>query len=254
MQKNIDQLYDKISDIQTKKEFITGIKNLQKQYDELLDEYTAGLIIVDKLGRNKDSITKIKDIEPGMECTIEGRITNIGETHVFNKKNGLEGRVINLDISDDTDTCKLVLWHKDVELVKNKKITIGSNVKIINGYVKQNQNSKEINVGRWSLIELKKNNNRENEIEKNDNIIEGEILEILPSKAFFRGNGKFGFVTNIKLKTRNGIKKITLWDKKVKEIQKYKTGDKIQIENITFKQKNGVKELHLNGKSIIKKL
>jgi len=250
MQKNIDQLYEKISDIQTKKEFISDIKNIQKQYDDLLDEYTAGLIIVDKLGRNKDSITKIKDLEPGMECTIEGKITNIGETHVFNKKNGLTGQVINLDITDETDTCKLVLWHKDVELVKNKKITVGSTVKIINGYVKQNQNGKEINVGRWGIIEIQENNKETS----STNSITGEILEIKPSKAFFRDNGEFGFVTNIKIKTKNEIIKITLWDEKVKEIQKYKTGDKIQIENITFKQKNGVKELHLNGKSIIKKL
>ena len=250
MQKNIDQLYEKISDIQTKKEFINDIKNIQKQYDDLLDEYIAGLIIVDKLGRNKDSITKIKDLEPGMECTIEGKITNIGETHVFNKKNGLTGQVINLDITDETDTCKLVLWHKDVELVKNKKITVGSTVKIINGYVKQNQNGKEINVGRWGIIEIQESNKETS----NNNGIKGEILEIKPSKAFFRDNGEFGFVTNIKIKTKNEIIKITLWDEKVKEIQKYKTGDKIQIENITFKQKNGVKELHLNGKSIIKKL
>lgn len=249
MQKTIDQLYEKIKDIQTKEEFIEDIKKLQKQYDELLDEYTAGLVIVDKLGRNKDVITKIKDLEPGMECTIEGRITCIGKAHVFNKKNGLEGRVINLEISDDTDTCNLVLWHKNVELVENKKITIGTNVKIINGYVKQNQNGKEINVGRWGVVEVE-----DEKIENKDNIIEGEILEIEPTKAFFRDNGEFGFVTNIKIKTKNEVKKITLWDKKVKEMQRYREGERIRIENISFKQRKGVKEIHLNNNSVIKKL
>lgn len=250
MQRTIYQLYEKIRDIQTKKEFINEIKKLQKQYDELLDEYTAGLIIVDKLGRNRECITKIKDLEPGMECTIEGRIANIGEVHVFSKKNGLKGRVVTLEMSDDTDTCKLVLWHKNVELVKNKKITIGSNVKIINGYVKQNQNEKEINVGRWGVVEI-----RGDEVESSDeNSIEGKIFEIEPSKAFFRDNGEFGFVTNIKIKTKNEVKKITLWDEKVREIQKYRVGDSIRVDNVLFKQKNGVKEIHLGNGSVIKKL
>ena len=85
-------------------------------------------------------------------------------------------------------------------------------------------------------------------------IIKGEIIEIKPSRAFFKDDGDFGFVTNIKLQIKDDEKQITVWNKKVKEIQKLKRGDSIKIENIDIRQKNGKEELHVNNKGVIKKL
>jgi len=49
-----------------------------------------------------------------------------------------------------------------------------------------------------------------------------------------------------------GEKHITIWDEKVKEIQKYKIGDQILLKNVTLKQNNGRTELHANGHCTIK--
>ncbi|GAG58842.1 unnamed protein product, partial [marine sediment metagenome] len=80
-----------------------------------------------------------------------------------------------------------------------------------------------------------------------------EILEFTVIK-FRMDDGSFGFVANIKIKDNEGSKQLILWDDKVKEIQCYKTGDNINIDNIDYRQKNGKKTLHVNGKSVIKKL
>lgn len=256
MHKTKDQLYEQIKDIKTKKEFEEEIKKKQKEYDDLLDENTVALLIVDELGRNKLNISKITDLQHGIECTVFGRITNIGESRVFNRKNGSNGRVINLELTDETGTCGLVLWDKDVDLVKNKTIQKGTNVKVVNGYVKDGFNGTELNAGRWGLIEIEPEGmpifeDKTNNVPKEK--IRGTIVEKESTRSFFKNSGEIGFVTNIKIRNEKGIQQLTIWDEKVKEIQKFKPGDTLDISNIDIRNKNNVTEMHINGRAVIKK-
>lgn len=259
MHKNKDQLYEIIKDLKTKKEFNQEIKKRAIKYDHLLDENALAFLIVDELGRNLQNVSKIAEIKPGLETTIFGKITNISKSKNFTRKNGSSGTVINLEITDETGICTLVLWNKDVELVKNKTIKKGTNIKIINGYIKDGFNGLEINVGRWGLIETEPDDMPNIEIDNKQNnksrSIKGKLVNIEPTRAFFKDNGDFGFVTNIKIKKEDGnIEDLTLWDKKVKEIQGFSQGDTIKIDDFNVKVKNGKKETHVNGKGSIKKL
>jgi replication factor A1 len=255
MHKTKDQLYQQIKDIKTKEEFKKEIDKIQKESDNLFNEDTAALLIVDELGRNRENISKINTLEPGMECTVFGKVTNINQSRRFNRKNGSIGQVINLELTDDSGTCGLALWDKDVELVKNKTIKKGTNVKIVNGYIKDGFSGIEVNVGRWGLIEIESEDISDLDKEKisTNRLIKGKLIEIEPTRAFFKDNGEFGFVTNIRLETKNDIKQITVWDNKVKEIQKLKQGDSIEINDIDIRHKNGEQELHINSKGKIKK-
>jgi replication factor A1 len=256
MHKSKEQLYSEIKDIKTKDEFEKEIDKIKKEFDDLLDDDTIALLIIDELGRNKENISKINNLEPNSESTVFGKVTKINESRKFNRKNGTTGRVVNLELTDETGKCRLALWDKDVELVKNKTIKEGTNLKIINGYIKDGFSGIEINVGRWGLIEIEPeitpDYNKEKVIERKT--IKGKIVKIEPTRAFFKDDGKFGFVTNINLETQKDIKQITVWGEKVKEIQKLKQGDSIEIKDIDAREKNGVKELHVNSKGVIKKL
>ena len=255
MQKTREELYKQIKDIKTKKDFEIEINKVRKEYDELLDDNTAALLIVDELGRNKQNIVRIADLKPEMECTIIGKITNINKSRNFNRKNGSTGHVINLELKDDTGTCGLALWDKDVELVTNKTIQIGTRVKVINGYTKDGFNGMELNVGRWSLLEIEPEDTAELKKEKSENnIIKGKLVEVEPTRAFFKDNGEFGFVTNMALEINGSIKQITVWGEKVKEIQKLKPGDTLEIDNVSTKQNNGKEEIHLNSKGAFRKI
>ena len=256
MRKTKNQLYNQIKDLKTKKEFDEEINKIQKESDNLLDEDIAALLIVDELGRNKQNICTISELKPSEECTIYATITNIKNTRTFSRKNGSSGRVVNLEITDDTGSCGLALWDKDTELVKNKTIQKGTKIKIINGYIKDGFNGVEINVGKWGMLETDPENMPElkNEQTKKTNGITGKLVEIEPTRAFFKDNGEFGFVANIKIKNKEKTQLIALWNEKVKEIQNFKIGDKIEITDIDTRQKNGREELHLNGNGTIKKI
>lgn len=255
MQKNKEKLFQEIKDITTKQEYQEEIEKRKKEYDNLLDEDTIALLIVDELGRNKQNISKISQLKPGKEYTILGKITNIGEKREFQKKNGSKGRVINLEISDDTGKCNLVLWDKDVELVKKEEIKEGTIVKVINGYTKEGYSGIDINLGRWGLLKTNPEHDTDlTQVKESENDIRGTLVEMEPTNAFFKNNGEFGFVRNIKIKGNKGTKKVSVWDKKVKEIQKLNEGDQIEIKNIDTRYNKNKKELHVDGKATIKKI
>jgi replication factor A1 len=255
MHKTKVELYDNVKDILEKKEFNQEIEKIQQDSDYLIDEETAALFLIDKMGRNKQNVSKIIDLKNNMECILFGKITNIGESRNFERKNGSSGRVINLELTDDTGSCGLVLWDRDVELIENNKIKLGNNVKVVNGYVKKGYAGLEINIGRWSILEIEPEDmpDLKDKILKLKKEIEGVLVEIEPTRSFFRDDGSFGFVANIKIKDNEGIKPLVLWDNKVKEIQSFKSGDKISLNNIDVREKNGIKTFHVNGKSTIKR-
>lgn len=256
MHKTRAELIDLIADLKTKKDFEKEIKKRYKIYDELIDQDTIALLIVDELGRNKQSVTKIVDLTPTGDYTVIGKVKSISDSKTFKRKNGSHGKVINLEIYDDTGTCRLVLWNGDIQHIKNKEIQPGTIVKIINGYTKLGYSGEiEINLGRWGFLEVKQTgmSSKKNQPDNNTVEITGVLVQKEATKAFFKDDGEFGFVTSITLKHHNTKKEITLWDRCVKDIQAYKIGETITIKNITKKCSNGETELHVCENSSIQK-
>jgi replication factor A1 len=253
MQQSKDQLYELIKDLKTKDEFEKEIKERYKKHNQLFDKDTVALFLIDELGKNNQVINKIADLKPDSNHTISGTVTNIYELRTFTRKNGSSGRVVKLDVNDNTGLCRLVLWDKDVEQVTNKKIKKGTKIKIINGYTKNGYSGLELHLGRWGLLETESNDTlgiREIELDQ----IKGRLVDKESTRAFFKSTGEFGFVSKIKIKGDKKENIITFWDEKVKEIQKFKIGDILVIKDFTMKKNNGRTELHANGSCSIEKI
>ena len=180
MQKLINNYYGKIKDLINKNDFFDLILKIKKESDNLFEENICALLILDELNRNECHYSKISNLEPGIESTIIAEIVSIGDIREFKKKNGNNGKVVNLEIIDETGMCRLVIWDKDVDLIKNNNIKINSKIKIINGYVKKGLDGLEINISRWSLIEIVNNCHVLKNNSKNRKSLSGRILEIQP--------------------------------------------------------------------------
>jgi replication factor A1 len=176
----------------------------------------------------------------------------------FTRKNGLSGKVVNIELTDSTGRCLLVLWDKKVELVTSGNIQHGTSVKVINGYVKERYGELQVYLGRWGLLELEPEDLPPLQIQKplmEDTTIEGRVKEVDPTHAFFKDDGTFGFVTHLKIQDeKDDVHTLTIWDEKVKELQRFQVGEHICIKNIDRRQKNGQTEMHVNGRSTITRL
>jgi len=252
MQQTKDQLYQTVKDQLSKQTFEKEIQKRYTQYDELFDIDTIALLYIDELGKNNQCMQTISELTANSEHVIQATVTNISELKTFSKKNGSTGRVQNIEIADDTGTCRLVLWDKEIEQINEKNISIGTKIKIINGYTKKGYTGIEISLGKWGALEIiQQNSINQKNIQQNN--ITGILSSIDSTKAFFKDNGDFGFITTITLQNKQGKHHIKVWDDKVKEIQQYNIGDVIHLNNISCKTNNGSTELHINDSCSIKK-
>ncbi len=227
-----------------------------KCFDGLIDSDTAAFLLVDELGRNTHSITKIKELTPEKDFTVIARVTGISDLKTFRRKNGTAGKVVNLEITDDSGTCRLVLWNDDIDLIKNKDIQIGTTVKVVNGYTKAGYTGGlELNLGRWGLLEVEPA--QESCLKETAEGYSDEITGVLVSKestrAFFKDDGQFGFITTVTIDQDGRETLVTVWDQCVKDIQQFKPGDRIVLKHVTTRVGNGKKEYHINGDGIIRK-
>lgn len=254
MHKTKTELIELIADIKPKKEIEKEIQNRYKNYGELIDKDTIAFLLVDELGRNKQSITKILDLTPNGDYTVIGRVLSISDSKTFKRKNGTPGKVINLEITDDTATCRLVLWNGDIDYIKNKQIQTGTWLKIINGYTKPGyMGGMEINLGRWGLLEVEPIDVSTHTQHQNGGEIAGVLVKKEPTKAFFKDDGDIGFVTTITIKEQNIRKEIILRDRHVKEIQSYMIGEAVVLKNIVKKWQNGKTEFQLHCDGFLEK-
>lgn len=256
MRQSKDTLYETIKDLKTRQWFDEEIQRRKQDCGDLFDEDTLALLIVDELGRNTQGITAIESIEAGNEYTIVGTVVNLHPLKTFNKKNGGEGRVLNVDVADDTGTCRVVLWDNDVELINAQNIQKGTRIKIINGYTKNGYHGVELNVGKWGVVEVLEEQKQSEKSLKSTPVqpgdIQGKICKIQPTRAFFRDDGEFGFVTTITVEeNEKTTKELILWGSKVKEIQEYAVGDSIRVSNVMTRFVQGKKEYHVNETSVL---
>ena len=255
MQRTQDELYTLVKDLKTKAQFTKEITKRYKTYGELLDKDTIAFLLADELGRNTFSLTSIAGLTADKDATVVATVQGISEVKTFRKKNGTVGKVLNLEISDASGRCRLVLWNEDIELVKSRDITIGTCIRIINGYTKTSYTGLELNLGKWGMLDVEPP-----ETHAPSHQIPPPIRLLVscraarPPRRFFKDNGDFGFVTTIIIKTPDGgTQPVTLWDASVKAIQDIKLGETIVLHHVEKKTMNGTDQWHLNGAGSIEK-
>jgi len=151
MRKTKTESYELVKDLISHENFEKEIKKRDDDYNQLLDEDAIAFLIADEMGRNVEHVSTIRELKDAEEATVYVAVTKIFEPRVF-EKNGRKGKVVNLEIRDETGDCRLVLWNKDVELVEKGIIKDNTVLKVVNGYIKKTGNIFEINVGRWGAV------------------------------------------------------------------------------------------------------
>src|SRR5205807_547516 len=85
--------------------------------------------VVERHGRSVASFARIADLEEGMEANLRASVTGITPVRSFTRQDGTPGRVVNLELRDDSGFCRFVLWDEDVGLIERRKVVVGSTVR-----------------------------------------------------------------------------------------------------------------------------
>ena len=179
------------------------IEKKLKQLSGLISKEGAAHIVANELGvkifEPLSGKLQIKNILTGMrDVETIGKVLQVSDTREF-MRNDAVSKVASMLIGDETGTIRVVMWGNQAD----NAATLGSNdiVKIIGGYVRDNNGRKEIHLNDRSQllinpkgeiindvnIEFKTRNRKEiKELNENDNEAEllGTIVQIFDLKFY----------------------------------------------------------------------
>lgn len=131
------------------------IKEKLDQLSGLISEEGASHIIANELNvkiLEPAENLKIKNLVGGLtNITISGKVVKKYEVRHFDS-NGRQGKVGSLLIGDETGVVRLVLWNDQADQME--KINEGDVLKIESGYLKEQNNRKELHINSRSALQI----------------------------------------------------------------------------------------------------
>ena len=124
-------------------------------------------------------MTTISELRAGQgKVNIDGTITELGNTRIFNKF-GKELKVADAIFQDDTGSIKLTLWNDDVTRFKE-----GDKVKIIDGFVGEYQGDKQLTSGKFGRMEKILSKDSAGNVEVKSEVVNAKPLEKKKTDVF----------------------------------------------------------------------
>lgn len=144
--------YEAVRDLLSGEAFDAQIDATIAEWGGLLDRDSAAMVVVERLGRSVAAFTRIADLQEGMEVSLRARAVSVSPTREFTRQDGTKGRVVNLEIRDDSGFCRFVLWDEDVELVARGRIAPGKTLRALDCYVKRTNFGLEVMRGKFGAV------------------------------------------------------------------------------------------------------
>ena len=123
----------------------------------LISEEGAAHIIANELSVEIVSTTtqkklKVKEIYAGMRSvTTVGKVVRKFEVREFSKEDR-SGKVCSIILGDETGTIRVVFWNDQADLLK--EVAEGDVLLVKEGYVRENNNGREVHLGNQGSIEV----------------------------------------------------------------------------------------------------
>ena len=145
-------LYAKVEDVLSREAFDAQVEAVIAEWGGLLDRDVAGMVVVERLGRSVASFARIADLEEGMEANLRATIVNVSPVRTFTRQDGTGGRVVNLELRDESGFCRFALWDDDVGLVERGKAAVGATVRALDCYVKRTNFGLDVSRGKFGAL------------------------------------------------------------------------------------------------------
>ena len=188
----------------------------------------------------EETITNITDIEPDTKVNIIARIKRTSSIRSY-EKNGKEGKVSSIDLTDATGQITYTLWNKNAELINELELEDGDTVKILQAQARERttrDGNSEISLTHWDGRIIKGDfdvpeiqiefTDIADVCEKRDVSIKGIVSRLQDIKTFTRKTDNTeGKLRNFDVRDPTGEIRVTVWgDDTDKQINK---GDIIKI-------------------------
>ena len=211
-----------------------------------------------------EDIIPIGDAQEMKDATIIGVVTKIQDTITFERRDGTEGYVKSIELTDNTGSMRVTLWGDDTKL----KISKGDMIKVIGGNIEYDDYANGYRVNTNWNTELKINPEGHEDLaealkekiaalgpvpiiqvhDHEDDGVEldiiGRIITLNDTHTFQRDDGTTGQVRSGDIADASGRARISFWDEKA-DPKYISIGKAYQIENV--RTRLGMTEVELNA-------
>src|SRR5438093_13615304 len=87
-----------------------------------------------------------------MEANLRATVVSISQVRTFTRQDGTEGRVTNLELRDESGSCRFALWDDDVGLVERGKVAVGTTVRALDCYAKRTNFGLDVSRGKFGAL------------------------------------------------------------------------------------------------------
>ncbi len=247
----IDEIYADIDADVSKEEFREAVDQKVKQMEGLADEETAAMILAHELADGE--VETISDIEPGMdEVKFLAKITAIGDLRTFERDDDdTEGRVLNVDVADETDSVVLTFWDTHAEGAADE-LDVGDVLRV-KGRPRDGYRGLEVSVDKAEIdddVELDVTTGTGSTVDslslgQGDITLSGVVLDTGTVRTFNRDDGSEGRVSNLTLGDETGRIRVTLWDDRADRATELDAGTTVELTDGYVRERDGSLELHV---------
>jgi replication factor A1 len=235
-------------------EFREAVERKVEQMDGLADVETAAMIVAHELADGE--VETVSDIETGMdEVQFVAKVVSVGDVRTFERDEG-EGRVLNVDVADETGSVRLAFWDK--QAVAAEEELAEGDVLRVKGNPRDGYSGLEVSVsdaepasadidvtpGEGTTIDALT-------MGQSDVALRGQVLDTEGVRTFERDDGSTGKVANLALGDETGRIRVTLWDERADRAAELTEGTAVEVVDGYVREREGDIELHVGDRGRI---
>lgn len=252
----IREIYDDLNAEISFEEFEAAVEAKVEQMGGLADEETAAMLVAHE--HDEGGVETVSDIEPGMEdVQFTAKVTNVEEVRSFDRDDGEEGRVLNVEVADETGVVRVSFWDRMAEaaveqLDPGDVIGIGGRPK--EGYAGVEVSVDDVSTDVDADIDVTVGDTHTVDsltLGMSGVNVRGRVLSTESVRTFDRDDGSEGKVANLALGDPTGRVRVTMWDDMADRVEDLAVDDCVEVVDGYVRERDGDLEVHCNDRSAI---
>jgi len=239
-------------------EFREAVAEKVEQMGGLADDETAAMLLAHEL--QDGEVNGIADVTPEMdEAKFVGKVVSVGELRTFERddEDAEDGRVLNVDVADETGTVRVSLWDEQAANAA-AELQVGDVIRVA-GRPTDGYNGVEVSADRVEPdpdvdIDVQISDTYRVEdlsVGISDVTLVGEVLDTDAVRTFERDDGSEGRVSNLSVGDETGRVTVTLWDDRTAAADEFEPGDIVEIVDGYVRERDGAIELHVGDRGAV---
>ncbi len=256
---DIEGVYEDLEADVSLEEFREAVEAKVEQMGGLADAETAAMLVAHEL--DESEVGGVADVEPGMEeAKFLAKVVSIGEMRTFDRDGEDEGRVVNVEVADETGSVRAAFWDEHAEAAV-EELEEGQVLRI-KGRPKEGFSGVEVSVSHVEIDE-----DEEIDVELSDtytvedlslglsnvNLL-GRVLDTDSVRTFDRDDGSEGKVANLTLGDSTGRVRVTLWDEMADSVDDLEAGTTVEVVDGYVRERDGDLELHVGNRGALEEV